>query len=362
MNTALPQAPALLAKKKKLAPLNQWVVIAVDMAAAEKQRRYLAPKGGKIVSRRHLSGLKLIVSTFRFQPEVNATEVMSAFKDVFPSSDPEPNQRYRLLNQSHENQPLAFSKNQTYGQRLTGIGAPSRCQQPLSLAMLDSAVSRSLSFLPASRVSTLDVTRQTRLSSQHGTAVATLLVANNDSFPSLLPNAHLTAINVFALDDNDEPETRSDWLLYGLNALSEMTPPPDAVNLSFGGNYSGLLEKQFNKLSQTMMLVAAAGNDGTDELLYPAGYHAVYAVGGVDARGKKSRRSNYGSHVVVMAPGEDIWTSDDNGQGRYMSGTSYAAPFATAAIALASKGGVKAERLIDTIGPTGVVEVGSLCR
>lgn len=336
---------------KVLAPLNQLVIDAPDMATAERQRRTLAPMGGKIVSRKDLSGLGIVLSTFRFAEDTDLEAAITEIKAKFPEATAEPNRRFRLL----------FSNHKTYAQTMLGVKTPSNCQQNVSLAMLDSAVNTGLSFLPPDRISVVDVTHRKGLSMRHGTGVATLMAADTTAYPGLLPNARLTAINVFAPDENDEPETRTDWLLYGLNALTLINPAPIAVNLSFGGDDSTLLKNALTRLSKTMAFIAAAGNDGSDSLVYPAAYPAVYAVGGVDSKGQKTRGSNYGNHLVMMAPGEDVWTSDADGNGYYASGTSFAAPFATVAVALAKNAGVSVDNYLQSLNTEKLIKLTTFC-
>ncbi|MCP5208543.1 MAG: S8 family serine peptidase [Hahellaceae bacterium] len=348
---AIPSAPALIATEGELPPLGQLLLDAPDMASAEKQRRELAPMGLKIVSRKNLPGLGLVLSTFRLPDDADSDGVLAAVKALFPQATAELNQRYRLL----------FSKNQSYAQKLVGVQTPSRCRQTVALAMLDSAVNTQLSFLPGERVKSIDVTNRETLSAKHGTGVATIMVADDQAYPSLLPNGQLTAVNVFALDEKGDPETRTDWLLYGLNALTSIQPMPLAVNLSFGGNDSPLLKNAINRLSAMTTFIAAAGNDGSDKLVYPAAYQSVYAVGGVDAKGRKTSGSNYGKHLAIMAPGEDIWTSDDSGNGYYATGTSFAAPFATVAIALAKNAGLSVDDFVASLGESRLVNLAGLC-
>ena len=82
-----------------------------------------------------------------------------------------------------------------------------------------------------------------------------------------------------------------------------------------------------------MVLVAAAGNDGTDVPYYPAVLPTVLAVGAVAADGHRSGFSSTGRHVVLHAPGDDIVGLGLRGY-RRSSGTSHAAPFVSAAAAL----------------------------
>jgi subtilisin family serine protease len=81
------------------------------------------------------------------------------------------------------------------------------------------------------------------------------------------------------------------------------------------------------------VLVAAAGNSGREERLYPAALPDVIAVASVDSEGRRSSFSTSGAHVALAAPGERIVSVDRRGY-KAASGTSFAAPFVTAAAAL----------------------------
>lgn len=113
------------------------------------------------------------------------------------------------------------------------------------------------------------------------------------------------------------------------------------LNLSFGtADYT--LDTQAAKphadvvrygLARGCVLVAASGNSGAEEIYWPAAYDGVIAVGSVGTNGRPSTFSTRGAHVACCAPGEGIVTAGLSGYQR-ATGTSFAAPFATAAAAL----------------------------
>ncbi len=80
----------------------------------------------------------------------------------------------------------------------------------------------------------------------------------------------------------------------------------DVVNLSFGGpGISFTLQRAIDEIiAQGVLVVAAAGNGGTDATSYsPGGLDHVITVGAADEKGRRAVYSNYGPRVDVLAPG-----------------------------------------------------------
>jgi subtilisin family serine protease len=84
------------------------------------------------------------------------------------------------------------------------------------------------------------------------------------------------------------------------------------------------------------VIVAAAGNGGAKIREWPAGYEmpGVLTVGASTEGDRLAAFSNYGSWVVVAAPGEGILSSVPGGEYATWSGTSMAAPLASGVVAL----------------------------
>jgi subtilisin family serine protease len=83
-----------------------------------------------------------------------------------------------------------------------------------------------------------------------------------------------------------------------------------------------------------IICVASAGNDGEDEVVYPAGIPGVMGVASVSDYGTRSSFSNYGSDVWVAAPGEAIVSTYPYGTYSASWGTSFSAPFVSGTAAL----------------------------
>jgi subtilisin family serine protease len=72
------------------------------------------------------------------------------------------------------------------------------------------------------------------------------------------------------------------------------------------------------------VVVAAAGNTGSQTVLYPAAYAGVIAVAALDAADHKASFSAYGKKVDLSAPGTEIYSSMPGNAYAWWSGTSMA--------------------------------------
>ncbi len=100
------------------------------------------------------------------------------------------------------------------------------------------------------------------------------------------------------------------------------------ISLSLGGPVaSEALRDAINyATSHQVVVVAAAGNDGTSSPSYPAAFDGVLAVAASDEQDRRASYSNYGTWVQVAAPGDHIYSTLPGNHYGYMSGTSMAAP------------------------------------
>jgi serine protease len=130
----------------------------------------------------------------------------------------------------------------------------------------------------------------------------------------------------------------------------------DVINMSLGGEAAD--QATLNAITAArnagVIIIAAAGNENTSVLSYPASYVGVVSVSAVDLNRTRASYSNYGTKIDVAAPGGDVM-ADLNGDGKpdgvlstaaddssgsiqytytFYDGTSMAAPHVAGVVAL----------------------------
>jgi subtilisin family serine protease len=157
----------------------------------------------------------------------------------------------------------------------------------------------------------------------HGTLCAGILVA-------VAPGAMIMPIRAF--DDNGNADSYT--LAKAIRWAAQHNA--DIINMSFGtlDDSRVLREAVAYAQSQGVLLVASAGNDNTSTPQYPAAYPGVITAAATTLFDQKASFSNYGSNVVVDAPGVDILSAYPGGGYASVSGTSFSAPEVSGALAL----------------------------
>ena len=164
----------------------------------------------------------------------------------------------------------------------------------------------------------------------HGTAIASLLVGNDDAFHGYAPGGNLFAADVYGGQADGggvvEIARALDWL-----AANDVA----VVNVSLAGPDNKILEQAVERfLLHGHLLVAATGNAGpAGALAYPASYRGVIAVTSVDSHHRLQIDASIG-YASFAALGVDVRAAKVEGGFARYTGTSFAAPAVTARIAL----------------------------
>ena len=175
----------------------------------------------------------------------------------------------------------------------------------------------------------------------HGTHVAGIIAATKDGagVSGVCPDCDILDGKV--LNDNGSGATSSiaKGISWAVNNGAKV------INMSLGQRVSSrTLENAVNDAwNKGVVIVAAAGNAGTQAKIYPGAYPNVIAVAATDNRNVKASFSTYGKWVDVAAPGVNVYSTfpkhpfalSGRSEGYDVaSGTSMASPIAAGVAAL----------------------------
>ncbi|PUB10462.1 cell wall-binding repeat-containing protein [Paenisporosarcina sp. OV554] len=162
----------------------------------------------------------------------------------------------------------------------------------------------------------------------HGTHVSGIIAAEgNNQYSMSGINSHSKILPVKVLDESGNGDTEQ--IAYGIKYAVDNGA--DVINLSLGGYYSRVLEYALKYANDHgVTVVAASGNDGAEEIAYPASSKYAISVGATNRLDIVSDYSNYGKGIDLVAPGTEIPSLMPDGNVTYMSGTSMATPHVAA--------------------------------
>lgn len=168
----------------------------------------------------------------------------------------------------------------------------------------------------------------------HGSHVAGIAAAESNNLLGL-PGAGWNAKYMAVKAGGTQENPRS--IAFGYEGiLYAAANGADVINCSWGGSGSSQMELDVinTALELGCLIVAAAGNDGQENIYFPAAYPGVLAVGSMSSSLYKSSFSNYGYRLDVMATGQSITSASFANKYAIKSGTSMATPFVSGLAAL----------------------------
>jgi subtilisin family serine protease len=141
----------------------------------------------------------------------------------------------------------------------------------------------------------------------HGTHTSGTIAAadNNIGVVGVAPQADLLIAKV--LDNTGTGQTS--WIISGIEWA--VNNNAKVISMSLGStSYSSALDAACSSAYNSgVLLVAAAGNDDTNELFYPASLSSVISVTAVDQNKNKASFSNYGPTIALAAPGVNVYST-----------------------------------------------------
>ncbi|KGT72801.1 peptidase S8, partial [Bradyrhizobium japonicum] len=167
----------------------------------------------------------------------------------------------------------------------------------------------------------------------HGTHVSGVIAArtnNKNGVAGMSWNSKLMPVKAIGADGSGTAFDIAQGIVWATDHGA------DVINLSVG-NYTSSAELKNAcryAFDHNVVLVAATGNDNTDQPGYPAAYSEVMGIGAIDHNKHRADFSNYGNYVDVVAPGVDIASTYIYSDYAALSGTSMACPHVAALASL----------------------------
>lgn len=173
----------------------------------------------------------------------------------------------------------------------------------------------------------------------HGTGMASLIAAHGhgpadaEGVRGLAPGAEIMplAVDSSGTAGFDSQEV-TDAIRYATDHGAKV------ISMSLGSPTGDDAEAQAVAYAEAhdVVVVAAAGNEGADQLDWPAAYPGVVSVGAVDSTGALWADSNQGSQLTLVAPGVRVVAAGSTSDSAYQisDGTSNATAYVAATAAL----------------------------
>lgn len=167
----------------------------------------------------------------------------------------------------------------------------------------------------------------------HGTHVAGIIAANRNNglgIVGLAPGSSLLNVKVA----NDKGQSDISAVAEGI--IWAVDEGASVINMSIAlEEYSPQLEDAVcYAWSHGAVIVAAAGNSGSELPVYPAFFENCIAVTALRQDGTLAPLSNHGDWVDIAAPGFNIYSTLPGNSYGYKSGTSFAAAYVSGLAAL----------------------------
>jgi thermitase len=205
----------------------------------------------------------------------------------------------------------------------------------IRVAVLDTGIDRSHEDLHGKVMAEINFTESATTSDiyGHGTHIAGIIAADSENclgIVGLAPESLL--LNVKVADDTGrcQPSALADGIVWAVNNGANIIN----ISIELRESTSELQEAIDYAWRNGAIIIAAAGNDGGETPVYPAGYENCLGVAAIQETGALAPLSNYGNWVDVAAPGFNIYSTLPNNSYGYKHGTSFATAYVSGLAAL----------------------------
>lgn len=157
----------------------------------------------------------------------------------------------------------------------------------------------------------------------HGTFVAGIIA-------QVAPDAQIIPVRVLDADGTGTLDNVLTGFRFALNSGAKV------INLSFSttDDLKPLHDIIIEASNKGIVVVAASGNDATNQPYYPAAYNELVAVSATDKNDYRASFANFGNYIELSSPGVDIYSAWLDGGYAIGSGTSFSTPILAGAGAM----------------------------
>lgn len=233
--------------------------------------------------------------------------------------------------------------------KLTELMEMTRGRAGVGIGLIDGPIAKNHPGLQGARMQELRPEHTTccltrSAACRHGTFVAGMLCGRRDAGAlSICPGCTLLARPIFGVSDpaGEMPTAEPEELAAAISDC--ITAGATVLNLSVSVTFVSsegekALEKALNySADKSVLVLAAAGNEGTICSSVITHHPWVIPVTACDQAGKPISTANFGPSLGrrgLSAPGDHITSLGPNGNTLTLSGTSFAVPFVTGSVAL----------------------------
>lgn len=301
----------------------ELLVVSDTMDEAQAAREDLSALSIDIRRRYALSELDIVLSVF-CAPEPGETEqTLAGVVEQFPSLTVALNHRY-----------VPAAESRYYARAIGWRDELHTCGAGRRIGLVDTGIDAGHEAFADARLKARKLLSpgEREADREHGTATASVLAGTPGRSPGLVNTAALVAANVFRRRSNGSVDTTAELLARAIDWL--LAEEVEVINMSLAGPANHVLERAVAAASSSGILMVAAAGNGDRNPVFPAAYPDVIAVTAVDARRRIYARANRGDYIDFAAPGVDLFLAAPGNRSKYYTGTSFATPFVTAALAV----------------------------